>query len=240
MRRRLVEVVERDVEQLLRVAAGDHLILEPHRHEVKELRRQTRCGAARGVVGRSRMPRGTRGKGGVCDAPPPAPPPPPQVAGTGVWGSKRRLCGRAGGRALSMLDSLSRMMDECASLSKICRVDCMLYTSCPRKSSAMNFGLYMVRITSWSTARAGGREGEGRRRVWQWVVGRGWGQGRPGAVRRGAVPQPGASVVVKRAQLRGVGVRLGFGSAHRALTYLSARSAHASAARGCTPSRHPC
>ena len=41
----------------------------------------------------------------------------------------------------------------------------------------MNFGLYMVRITSWSTARAGGREGEGRRRVWKWVVGRGWRQG---------------------------------------------------------------
>ena len=37
LRTQLVEVVERDVEQLLRVAAGDHLILEPHRHEVKEL-----------------------------------------------------------------------------------------------------------------------------------------------------------------------------------------------------------
>ena len=53
VRRCLVQVVERDVEQLLRVAAGDQLVLKPHRHEVKELRRKTKCSGTQGVVGRS-------------------------------------------------------------------------------------------------------------------------------------------------------------------------------------------
>ena len=53
VRRCLVQVVERDVEQLLRVAAGNQLVLEPHRHEVKELRQETRCGGAQRVAGRS-------------------------------------------------------------------------------------------------------------------------------------------------------------------------------------------
>ena len=54
-------------------------------------------------------------------------------------------------KSLSIDDSFSRMIDEWARRSKICRVECIEYTSCPRKSSEMNFGLYIVRITSCST-----------------------------------------------------------------------------------------
>ena len=56
-------------------------------------------------------------------------------------------------KSLSIDDSFSRMIDEWARRSKICRVECIEYTSCPRKSSEMNFGLYIVRITSCSTPR---------------------------------------------------------------------------------------
>ena len=85
----LVQVVERDVEQLLRVAAGNQLVLKPHRHEVKELRQETRCSGTQGVAGRS-----VRG-GRVRGAESARAGAPPNVAATGVWGSKRRLCGRA-------------------------------------------------------------------------------------------------------------------------------------------------
>ena len=61
------------------------------------------------------------------------------------------------GRAtLSIEALLRRMMDECASRSKIWRVASTEYISWLRKSSPMNRGLYMVRTTSCSTTEIEG------------------------------------------------------------------------------------
>ena len=50
-----------------------------------------------------------------------------------------------------MDDLFRRMMEECASFSKICLVDAVVYVSCGLKSSSMNTPENMARQTSVST-----------------------------------------------------------------------------------------
>ena len=52
-----------------------------------------------------------------------------------------------------MLEVLRRMMEEWASLSKICRAEAELYSSCGLNSSAMKSGVNIARTTSWRTAQ---------------------------------------------------------------------------------------
>ena len=60
----------------------------------------------------------------------------------------------AGARTLFMLEVLRRMMEEWASLSKICRAEAELYSSCGLNSSAMKSGVNIARTTSWRTAHS--------------------------------------------------------------------------------------
>ena len=53
-----------------------------------------------------------------------------------------------------MLEVLRRMMEEWASLSKICRAEAELYSSCGLNSSAMKSGVNIARTTSWRTAHS--------------------------------------------------------------------------------------
>ena len=68
--------------------------------------------------------------------------------------SARAAGAGAGARTLFMLEVLRRMMEEWASLSKICRAEAELYSSCGLNSSAMKSGVNIARTTSWRTAHS--------------------------------------------------------------------------------------
>ena len=68
--------------------------------------------------------------------------------------SRRQRERAAGARTLFMLEVLRRMMEEWASLSKICRAEAELYSSCGLNSSAMKSGVNIARTTSWRTAHS--------------------------------------------------------------------------------------